>query len=175
MKSGRLTFPTPPLAVDAGPAGWPSPSALPSALPSLIDLLMDLSDWPKDHGIRVRRVGRQASLTACRVATSRHVIEILFDPSTGRYECTNCQSADFDLPPSVQGESDGGFVRAVVRGLTAAAAAALLQGALALLEIWPHGVPPAEATGLALDNDNHNDGIAAPSAAVRAVWRKPSV
>ena len=207
MKSARLTFPAPPLVVDAGPGGWSSPSAMPSAvpssLPSLIDLLMDLSEWPKDHGIRVRRAGRQTSLTACRVATSRHVIEILFDPSTGRYECTNCQSAGVDLPPSVQGESDGGFVRAGVRGLTAAAATALLQGALALLEIWPHGLPPAEATGPARgngngngngndngdgdgdgnDNDNDNgngapkdhDGIAAPSAAGRGVRRKPAV
>ena len=167
MKPGRLTFPAPPLADDVGPGGW-TPS---SALTSLIDLLMDLGDWPADHGIRVRSAGRRAPLTYGRVATSRHVIEILFDPSTGRYECTNCQSAEFDLSTPIQGGSDGGFVRAVVRGLTAAAATALLQGALALLESWPHGAPSADATGLALADD----GIAASPAAVHAVRRKPAV
>ncbi len=119
MKPGALTFPMPPLTAD--PVG----AALPAALPSLIRQLTGLADWPEDHGIRVRLRGQYTPLVYARVATSRHVVEILFDPSTGHYECTNCQTIDFMLPTSIPDEAQGSFVVAVIRGLSAAAATAL--------------------------------------------------
>jgi hypothetical protein len=147
MKPGALTFPMPPLTAD--PVG----AALPAALPSLIRQLTGLADWPEDHGIRVRQRGQYAPLVYARVATSRHVVEILFDPSTGQYECTNSQAIDVALPMSIPDEAQGSFVVAVIRGLSAAAATALLHAAIALLEpCWPHWAAIADAGGVALDD-----------------------
>jgi hypothetical protein len=129
MKPGTLTFSIPPITAD------PGGSALPPNVPSLIRLLMGLDDWPDGHEIRVSGHRRRAPLVHGRVATSKHVIDILFDPSTGRYECTNCQSTAFDLP-WVQADAEGGFIAAVMRGLTATAAMALLEGARLPLAIW---------------------------------------
>ncbi|ANH67047.1 hypothetical protein [Mitsuaria sp. 7] len=161
MKPGTLTFQIPPNAADAGGP------ALPTALPSLIRLLMGLTEWPEDHGIRVRGRGQRAPLVYARVALSRHVVEILFDPATGRFECTNCQATGFDLPPSIPDDPRSGFITAVMRGLTAAAATALLQGATVLLQSWPT-LAAIDAGGTALDDE----GSAVTSGAVH---RKPAV
>lgn len=169
MKPGTLTFPMPSSPADSGG------SPLPAALPSLIRLLMGLGGWPDDHGIRVCSPGRRAPLVHARVATSRRVVEILFDPSTGRYECINCQAPDFDLPPAIPKDAQGGFVVAVIRGLTAAAATALLEGATALLSPWPQWAAVADA------DDDTDPGDATPDeegvcrrARRGAVRRKPA-
>ncbi len=162
MKPGPLTFP---MALIAPEGAGVAPSA---GLTSLIRLLMGLDDWPEDHGILVRSTRHPAPLAYARLATSRHVIEILFDPETGRYDCMNCQSTGFDLPTTIEAESEGRFIGAVVRGLTATAAAALLQGAMALLEGWSDCAPTVDVAVLAQDDDG-------PPVGSGAVRRKPAV
>ncbi|RZI57889.1 MAG: hypothetical protein EOP37_18235 [Rubrivivax sp.] len=140
----------------------------PTGLPSLIELLMGLGDWPQDHGILVRSTRHHAPLAYARIATSRHVVEILFDPETGRYVCTNCQSTGFDLPASVETASEGSFVGAVIRGLTAAAATTLLQGASAVLALWPDGAQSVDIDLLPSEGDRLD-------ASAHPVRRKPAL
>ncbi|OWQ45813.1 hypothetical protein CDL60_18315 [Roseateles noduli] len=163
MKPGPLTFPMVPIC----PEGTGAASS--AGLTSLIRLLMGLDDWPEDHGILVHSRRHRAPLAYARVATSRHVVEILFDPETGRYDCMNCQSIGVDLPAAIATEPEGRFIGAVIRGLTAAAAAALLQGAMAVLERWADWASAADAAVLAHDDccPLTDDGI--------AVRRKPAV
>lgn len=162
MKPGPLTFPMAPIA----PQGV---GAMTSAgLTSLIRLLMGLDDWPEDHGILVRSKRHRLPLAYARVATSRHVVEILFDPETGRYDCMNCQSTGFDLPPEINSDAGRSFVGAVIRGLTAAAAAALLHGAMALLGRWADWASAADTVALTHDDDR-------PPVESAAIRRKPAV
>ncbi|OWQ91938.1 hypothetical protein CDN99_06110 [Roseateles aquatilis] len=136
----------PDASVDARRHDLPDP--LPAAVASIADALLGLLGWPEDVAIQVS-VPCQAPLHYARVRTPRHLIEIIFNPTTGRFDCTSCQAVPLELPPG--SASDGGFLRAVLQGLAGATATALLQASPFLIEPWENWALAQEAVEAAPD------------------------
>jgi hypothetical protein len=111
-------------------------------------LLAGRGERPADHGVRVDGTrpgfGRRSPLTAGRIATARRVIDIRFDPETGGFECLSCQSTGFELPAWLGRSPEVQVVDAVLKGLAAHVAAALMDLST-LLALWPQDPSPDPA------------------------------
>lgn len=137
-----LSGPPPLLAPAAPDLGADAPAAPGLALLTMFGrFLVSLDEWPEDHQIHVDGTGPHAPLTFGRVRTARQVIDILFDPATGQFHCIACQDVGVDWPAGIAPAPDeGSFLHAVVQGLAASAAAALLRSP-GLLDIWAWAAP----------------------------------
>ncbi|WP_423600640.1 hypothetical protein [Roseateles sp. MS654] len=140
------SFATPGTAAPGAPGVMPRPVSM-QLLAVIGRILVGLDGWPEGHQIKVKGAG----LTFGVVRTPTHVIEILFDPSTGRFDCTSCQSSAADLPPHLaDAATSGEFVGAVLTGLSRLAVATLLTASPVLLTLWD----PLDAPVVALPEDD---------------------